>query len=198
MNNYIDGFEDVVTSIYGVYLMSTQGFRLLVKELMNSQFMTMKQFESTHPELASIQYLDSTLHIFGKGNPNLPNSIELYRCTQGEYKERNSEKGENSRFIGNMCVIAIYQYWEDYYRQKIAKLLNRTNRNDLTSDIMGDLKILRRSIIHHRSLALKEVESCKLLSWFKKGDEIFFDSNMMQYTIFQIKSYLQALRELEP
>ena len=194
MENCIDEFEDVVTSIYGVYLMSTQGFHLLVKELMNVQLMTMNKLKSTHPELASVQYLDSLVYIFGKGDPNLPNSIELYRCTQGEYKERNSEKGINSRFVGNMCVIAIYQYWENYFRQKIANLLNRTNKNELTSDIMGDLKILRHSIIHHRSIALREVENCKLLRWFKEGDDIFIDKNMMQYIVFQVKSYLRALR----
>jgi len=134
------------------------------------------------------------VYIFGKGDPNLPNSIELYRCTQGEYKERNSEKGINSRSVGNMCVIAIYQYWEDYFRQKIANLLNRTNKNELASDIMGDLKILRRSIIHHRGIALKEVENCKLLRWFKEGDDIFIDKDMMKDIIFQVKSYLRALR----
>jgi len=190
----IDEFEDVVTSIYGVYLMSTQGFHLLSKELTNIQLTTINQFRSTHPELASIQYLDSTEYIFGKGDPNLPTSIKLYRCTQGEYKERNSEKGINFRFIGNMCVIAIYQYWEDYFRQKITNLLNKTNKNELASDIMGDLKILRHSIIHHRSIALKEVENCKLLRWFKKDDDIFIDKNMMEHIVFQVKSYLQAIR----
>ena len=194
MENYIDKFEDVVTSVYGVYLMSTQGLSLLVKELMNGQLMTINQFKITHPELASIQYLDSTSYIFGKGDPNLPDSIELYRCTQGEYKERNSERGVNSRFVGNMCVIAIYQYWEDYFREKIASSLGRKSKNELKSDIMGELKILRRSLIHHRGIALKEVENCKLLRWFKKGDDIFIDKNMMQHIIFQIKTYLQVLR----
>lgn len=194
MRNCIDEFEDVVTSIYGVHLMSTQGFHLLSKELTNIQLTTINQFRSTHPELASIQCLDSAEYIFGKGDPNLPTSIKLYRCTQGEYKERNSEKGINSRFIGNMCVIAIYQYWEDYFRQKIANLLNKTNKNELASDIMGDLKILRHSIIHHRSIALKEVENCKLLRWFKKDDDIFIDENMMEHIVFRVKSYLQAIR----
>jgi hypothetical protein len=194
MENCIDEFEDVVTSIYGVYLMSTQGFHLLVEELMKIQHMTINRLKGTHPERASVQYMDSTLYIFGKGDPNLPTSIELYRCTQGEYKERNSEKGINSRFIGNMCVIAIYQYWEDYFRQKIANFLNRTSKNELTSDIMGDIKILRRSIIHHRGIALKDVENCKLLRWFKKGDDIFIDKDMMQHIVFQVKSYLLALR----
>ncbi len=194
MRNCIAEFEDVVTSIYGVYLMSTQGFHSLSKELTNIQLTTINQFRSTHPELASIEYLDSTEYIFGKGDPNLPTSIKLYRCTQGEYKERNSEKGINFRFIGNMCVIAIYQYWEDYFRQQIANLLNKTNKNELASDIMGDLKILRHSIIHHRSIALKEVENCKLLRWFKKDDDIFIDKNMMEHIVFQVKSYLQAIR----
>ncbi len=198
MENCIDEFENVVTSIYGVYLMSTQGLHLLVKELTNIQRSTINQLRSTHPELASIQYLDSTPYIFGKGDPNLPTSIEIYRCTQGEYRERNSEKGINSRFVGNMCVIAIYQYWEDYYRQEIANLLNKTNKNKIVSDIMGDMKILRRSIIHHRGIALGDLESCKLLRWFKKGDDIFIDKNMMQYIVFHVKCYLRALRGFEP
>jgi len=194
MENCIDEFEDVVTSIYGVYLMSIQGFHLLVEELMKIQHMTINRLKSAHPERASIEYLDATPYIFGKGDPNLPNSIELYRCTQGEYKERNSEKGINSRFVGNMCIIAIYQYWEDYFRQKIANLLKRTGKNELTSDIMGDLKILRHSIIHHRGIALREVENCKLLRWFKEGDYIFIDKDMMQYVVFHVKSYLRTLR----
>jgi hypothetical protein len=194
MKNCIDEFEGVVTSIYGVYLMSTQGFSLLIKELTDLQLTTVNKFRTTQPELASIQYLDSTSYIFGQGDPNLSTSIELYRCTQGEYKERNSKKGINSRFIGNMCVIAMYQYWEDYYRQEIASLLNKTSKNEIVSDIMGDIKILRRSIIHHRGIALKDVESCKLLRWFKKGDDIFIDENMMQFIVFQVKSYLRALQ----
>lgn len=200
MRNCIDEFEDIVTSIYGVYLMSTQGFQLLAKELLNRQLMDVNQLQRTHPERASIQYLDSRPYLFGKlwkGSTDLPNVELLYECTQGEYKERNSERGMNSRFVGNMCVIVVYQYWEDYYRQKIASFLNRTSKNELTSDIMGDLKVLRHSIIHHRGVALKKVENCKLLHWFKKDDEIFIDRNMMQYIISQVKVYLQALRGLE-
>jgi hypothetical protein len=197
MENCIDEFEDVVTSIYGVYLMSTQGFSLLIKHLTDIQHETINKFKTTSPELASTQYLDSTSYIFGKGDPKLHTLTKLYSCTQREYKERNSERGINAHFVGNMCVIAIYQYWEDYFRQKIAKFLNISNKNGLTSDIMGDLKILRRSIIHHRGIALNEVENCKLLRWFKKNDEIFIDKDMMEVIISQVKSYLQTLRELE-
>ncbi len=197
MRTCIDEFEDVVTSIYGVYLISKQGFQLLVKVLKDDQLTTMNELKSTHPERASIQYLDSRPYIFAKGNLDLSNVVEfLYKCTVGECKERNSERGMNSRFVGNMCVIAVYQYWDDYYRQEIASLLNKA-KNELTSDIMGDLKILRRSIIHHRGIALKEVENCKLLHWFKKDDEIFIDRNMMQYIVSQVKVYLQTLRGLE-
>jgi len=201
MRNCIDEFEDIVMSIYGVYLMSKQAFQLLVKVLKNDQLMTMNQLKSTNPEHASIQYLDSRPYMFGKlskGSLDLPKEIDLlYKCTVGECKERNSERGMNSRFVGNMCVIAVYQYWEDYYRQKIASFLNRTSKNELTSDIMGDLKVLRRSIIHHRGVALKEVENCELLRWFKEDDEIFIDRDMMQDIVSQVKVYLQTLRGLE-
>jgi hypothetical protein len=199
MINYIDEFEDVVTSIFGVYLMSMQGFHLCVNDLKNRQDKDVLRMKNTRPELASIQYFNSRPFMFGKltkGSLKKPEEVDLlYQCTQGEYKERNSEIGINSRFIGNMCVIAIYQYWEDYYRQKIAGFLHINNKNELTSNIMGDLRFLRRSIIHHRGVALKAVENCKILHWYKKGDDIFIDRNKMQDIVSEVKAYLQTLRK---
>jgi len=194
MNDYLSDFESVVTSVYGVYLNSKGGFRLLVKEITEAEEKQLEQLRKTHPECASIEFLDSQPCLYCEGNPNIPGASVLYQCSQGEYKERNSDTGINSRFIGNMCVIAIYQYWEDHFRTEIARNLGK-NREDILSDIMGDLRLLRRSIIHHRSIALKEVENCKLLRWFKEGDDIFIDEDKFKDIVSYIKSFIQTLRQ---
>ena len=86
-----------------------------------------------------------------------------------------------------MCVLIIYQYWEDYFRGEIAKQLG-VKKDDILSDIMGDLRLLRHSIVHHGGIALKEIENCEVIKWFREGDEIFINENKLKQIIFIIKN----------
>ena len=61
--NIIDEFDKIIDYIYGVYLDSTTGFSKLKKWFENSQQVSLKMMKNTHPELASIDYLDSTYMI---------------------------------------------------------------------------------------------------------------------------------------
>lgn len=61
-----------------------------------------------------------------------------------------------------MSLISIYQYWEYYYRGKIAQQ-KVISKNDLRSDIMGYIRIIRISIVHHKGIVLKDAEKCKIL-----------------------------------
>lgn len=58
---------------------------------------------------------------------------------------------------------------------------------------MGDLRYLRTSIVHHKAIAKEEVENCKLLQWFKKGDKIYVNSKMFEEIIFYIKGYINQM-----
>ncbi|MHB8855271.1 MAG: hypothetical protein ACYC6K_01460 [Bellilinea sp.] len=189
----IDDFEKVVDYIYGVYLDATTGFRKVREGFKKSQTDSLAVLKETHPELATMDYLDSVLMIYGKGNPNLPEAVELHRCTQKEYKERNSENGLNFRFLGNMTLVSLYQYWEDFHRAQIADELG-IEKTDLKAPIMGDLRLIRISIIHHAGIALKEIENCELLKWYKEGDEIFIDKAKFEDVIYQIQNMLEDLR----
>lgn len=193
MNDILSDFEYVVTSILGVYLNTIGGYRLCLKELIANQEKQLRQLRRTNPKLASVEFLDSTPGQYSEGNPNIPGAKVLFECSLGEHKKRNSSGGLNYRIIGNMCVIVIYQYWEDYFRVEIARNLGR-EKNDISSDIMGDLNLLRRSIIHHRSVALKEIENCRLLRWFKEGDEIFIDEDKFKDIVSYIKAFIQTMR----
>ena len=189
----VDDFEKIVDYIYGVYLDATTGFDKLREWFATSQADTLVVLRNTHPELATIEYLDSVHMIYGKGNPNIPEAIELHRCTQKEYKERNSENGLNFRFLGNMALVSLYQYWEDFHRAQIAKELG-VEKVDLKVPIMGDLRLMRISIIHHAGVALKDIENCELLKWYKEGDEIFINKVKFEDIIYQIKNMFTELR----
>ena len=183
---YLDEFESFVTSVCGIYWMSIGGYRLLVNEMSESQKRQILQLKVKSPSNANMEFVDSLPCMYCEGDPNLPGALVLYTCSQKEYKEINRENGSNWGFIGRMCVLTIYQYWEDYFRGEIAIQLG-VRRGEIISDIMGDLRLIRHSIIHHGGVALKEVENCKVINWFKEGDEISIDENKFKQIIFIIK-----------
>ncbi len=189
----VNEFEKVVDYIYGVYLDSTTGFGMVREWLEKNQIDGLSTFKNTHPELATIEYLDSVHVIYGKGDPNTPEAVELHRCTQKEYKDRNSENGSNFKFLGNMALVSLYQYWEDFHRAQVADELG-IEKNELRNPIMGDLRRIRNSIIHHAGIALKDVEKCELLKWYKENDSIFIDKAKFEDVIYHVKNMLNELR----
>ena len=193
MMSPIDEFEVVADAIYGVYLDSTTGFTKLREWIQLQQHNILQWLKETHPELATEDYVKKTKFIYGKGDPNKPESIQLHRCTQKQYKERNDENGLNFLFIGNMTLVSIYQYWEDYYRNKIAEFLG-CEKSELVEPVMGDIRLLRHSIIHHGGIATKNVENCEILRWYKEGQEIFIDKHKCEEIIFLIKKMINRLR----
>ncbi|MHC4460641.1 MAG: hypothetical protein ACYS6W_03270 [Planctomycetota bacterium] len=181
----LNEFGGIVNSIYGVYLDSMRGFCLLSETFIEEEKRAIKLLKINNPELANIEYLDKQKSYYGRGDPNKPGSVLLQVSTQAEQKARNEEGGANYKFIANMCLVSIYQYWEDEYRKKIEQALG-LEENVVQSDIMGDIRWLRESIIHNKGVAKKKVEKSKVLKWFKKGAEIFIDRNMFEEMVGQI------------
>ena len=87
----------------------------------------------------------------------------------------------------------IYNYWEDHYRQQIAEALGHDSKNDLKAPIFGDLRHLRNSILHHRGIALAELEGCELLRWFHEGDPIVITEQMFDEMVTHLRSYLDRV-----
>ena len=59
---------------------------------------------------------------------------------------------------------------------------------------MGDLRLIRISIIHHAGIGLKDIEKCELLKWYKEGDLIFIDKTKFEDIIYHIKNMLKEFR----
>lgn len=192
----IKEYVDTVDSLYGVFLDSCQGFESAKNNFIKSQLETMQRNQEIEKHRApsditiyhsSIEALDSACLIYSRGNKSEGNFRRLHYCpTQDEYKKRNSTFGKNYRFIGNMALISIFEYWESSCRNKLAKH-HKIDRKYIKSDILGDLRLLRNSIIHHRGIALPAVEKCKIFSWYKTKDDIFIDGEQMEDIITAIK-----------
>lgn len=191
--NIVDDFIAVIDSIYGVYLDSTLGFKLLIEYIQKTQ----KNALNLLDQEATVEKLDRAEFIYGIGSPpqykDHRNSNLLHITTQGELKERNKENGINFKKIGNLVIVLIYQFWEDRYRNEIARSMN-LKKDKLTSDIFGELRHLRRSIIHNNGLAIPEVESKVKIVIFKNGEEIFLKPDDIRKIVNKVKEYLRMLK----
>jgi hypothetical protein len=189
LNKALNEFEQLVNDLYGVYLDATSGFRLFRDRLEQGQKAAMKFFPGK-----TLAEMDDNIFNIGEGNPNEPGSEILHRTTTGAFKQRNDIGGANFTFIANMLLVAIYQYWDDYYRDQIATALAKC-KDDVKSDIMGDIRLFRNSIVHHRAIAKPEIEKCKLLKWFKPGQSISLDKAQVKQIIIEIVKDIAAFRK---
>lgn len=180
-------FRYIVDSVYGIYLDANRGFHLLRQETLRNQIETVQQIEGM-----SVAKLDTIGFTYGVGDPNSPDSYALHSCTQAEYKKRNEKNGHNCKVIGRLCIVDIYSFWEDHYREKVAESRG-LSKGDLLSDIMGDIRLIRNSIVHHRWIALPEISKCKLLTWFSEGDSIEFTEKQFEEVIAQVYAYIDGL-----
>lgn len=173
----LDEFLSLSHNFVGVYFDAVVGFYKNRIGLEKDQLRSLEEIQKSDPAY-TLEELDNAVYAYGEGDPNDSMSKIFHYSTQKEYKQRNSETGKNYQFIGNMCFITIYQYWEDYYRVKLAKSYG-LKKNDIQSDLFGDIGIIRHSIIHHNSIAKKEIVKCKYLKWYKPGDKIFIDKEKL-------------------
>lgn len=69
-------------------------------------------------------------------------------------------------------------------------------KDDIKSDVVGDIRHLRHSIIHDIGIATKEVENCKVLKWFNEGDKVFLNEQMFLQMISHVRADLHELRRV--
>ena len=103
-------------------------------------------------------------------------------------KTRTAPNGADYIAIGQLCVIAFYDYWNDHLRKEYvkAKGLYNSERHDeslrehASHDLWGDIRHLRIAIVHHRGKATDDIRKCKIIKCFKPGDEIAITPEIMR------------------
>ena len=198
IRNYIQ----ILDAIYGVYLDGCRGFDCAKSVFEQSQLSSIENNKSLQAKMppnsgvhlnTTIDDFDSSCLVYSKGTEETGDYRRLHYCpTQAQYKMRNSPEGDNYRFIGNMALISIYEYWESSCRNKLADC-NNVEYEQIKSQIFGDLRLLRNSIIHHGGIALPSIKACKKFTWYKEGDLIFIDGDQMEDIVASIKESQRCL-----
>ncbi len=190
------------------YLDSIIGFSILHERVMAKQ-LNFKKILGDH-ELANEEFLDTCSTIYRQLSNRDYIPMSLYPVMkQGEVKARNRDDGGNYLILGANCVVALYSYWEEYLRIEVGiakgvleagatnneetqKILNQ----HVVSDIWGDLRHLRNSIVHKNGVATADVAKCKIIRCFLPGDKIELDFDKMRDIFMLLADYRNELDRL--
>ena len=128
---------------------------------------------------------------------------------QGAMKQRVVDDGKNALLLGNQCIVSAYAYWEEYLRIEIGKavgvLQEGAEADDNTrvilnkhvaSDLWGDLRYIRNSIIHHNGIANSDIARCKLIKFFSPGQRIELNHERMRAIFLAMGRYRNELHSM--
>jgi len=179
--------------LWGTYLDALGGLRCSRDQVIEFQQKTIAEIKGTEPEHASEEFLDRQplTHEF-EPTSQAPRKL-LHRSTQGEFKSRTATNGADARVLGHMMIALLYGAWEDEYRSRFATALGYARKNDVKSDLFGDVAQLRHAIVHHAGRATEKVERARILKWFRRGELIFITSAQVNWLYHQIDCYITAL-----
>jgi hypothetical protein len=84
-------------------------------------------------------------------DPSQPDVIHNRIVRTVDYLAANAESGINYQQHSWAILVFLFTFWEDEYRPRLSSVAG-VPLSDVRSDIMGDLRILRNSILHHKGL----------------------------------------------
>lgn len=184
-----------VEEAYGLYLDATTAMSQWTVRLEKFQQEAIRRLSYNPAAPKNIEEMDQLKFQYGEGDPGTDEAFVLHESSQGELKARNREGGANEHAMGRAFLIAIYQLWEDHYRAAFATQLGK-KKNDIMSDLFGELKIMRNGIIHNRNRAPKETKKCEHIDLFEPGDEIKFDKNEVKLLVWFVRETLIEIRQI--
>ena len=179
-------FLNRVDEINGFYLDASNACREFVRNMEEGRA------ASSQRTGIPIDEMDKLPFAYTENSETMDAMIFDHVTTQGEVRERNKRGGKNYKILSALCIVQIYDLWENYFREAIAKEKG-VNKNDIEVDIMGDLAQLRHSILKHRGLAVEGVKRCKIINWFNENDPIIIDESRFRTIIHSIKNGIGKL-----
>lgn len=201
-------FSKKIEDQHTLYLDSIIGFSILHERLLQHQN-DMKRILGNH-EFATPEFQDtcSTMYKHLSDKDFTPVSMSPV-MKQGDVKNRTKHNGRNYLILGNQCIVSMYSYWEEYLRieigiakgilEKGAKASEENRRilnAHVTSDIWGDIRLLRNSIIHNNGIANIDMGDCKIIRCFPPGTEIALDYEKMHAIFLLLGHYRNELHNM--
>lgn len=154
-NEVVDEFKRAVIASCSIHGAALTGIRRLANELSAAP---------RHPLNP-----DPTIS-FADDGPNLLNAKHEGRMRFSEFGALAAPGGPAEQRLGHRLIVFVYTIWETVYRPSLADALG-TEARSIDVPILGDLRLMRNDIIHHKGIA-KDSGRCVELMWFSRGDAI--------------------------
>lgn len=143
-------YIDFVNNQVGVYMDALAGFaghytRIELKVQRILRKANSRRDDKGHQVLVYASYEDPSQQI------SIHNRIIRAR----DYLSANSPGGSNEQQHSQAVLVFLFTYWEDEIRPRLAKLKN-IELQEIRSNIMGDLRILRNVILHSKGIIRRE------------------------------------------
>jgi hypothetical protein len=121
-------------------------------------------------------------------DPSQPDVIHNRIIRASDYIDANSNGGSNEQQLAQSVLVFIFTYWEEEIRPRLSKSKG-VELSKITSDIMGDLRILRNVILHSKAVMKTDKhKSLKLLkNLFKPNHKIHVSYDDMHKIFVLIK-----------
>lgn len=127
-------------------------------------------------------------------DPNSPDVIHQRITRADDFIKANTEAGFNEQQTCRAIIVFMFAYWDEEIRPKIAAVRG-VKSDDVKLDELGDLRILRKNIVHNRGLLpTSEYAKLKVMKDIVKPDtQIVFTHNQMHRVFLHIKQAIGTL-----
>jgi hypothetical protein len=117
-------------------------------------------------------------------DPTRPDIIHNRIIRASDYIAANSKNGSNAQQHSQAILVFLFTYWEDEIRPRLA-VSKSIELQEIRSDIMGDLRILRNVILHAKGIIRSDAhKQLKKLSDMFTVDQPIYISYENMHKIF--------------
>jgi hypothetical protein len=186
VQSIIQDFIFVTNAVYGTYLDASMAIGNLAVGYMQIHKEHVEKVQASG-ETITPQLLNRVL--FYNAGPKEGEQRAIHQTTLVDIVERNLLNGRHMQFLARMCIVSLYQYWEDDFRPRLAKVIGQKPKHE----VFGELRHLRRSIIHRGGRALPELATFTLLPRFEPDSELLLDQAAMDHIFNAVKEAASEL-----
>ena len=132
---------------------------------------------------------------FGNGHPN--DGKYHAKINMRELSNSLKENGSYYDALAKSQIVLIFTSWDEHYRTSIAKEHSCINSH-ITSDLNGDVRLIRNCIIHNKSILTSEPKKMKELSWNIVPGPLTITNDMFQSLIEHINGMTINIANVKP
>ena len=182
-DDVVKEFIDFVNLQVGVYMNSIAGFAG-ARIQMERQVARVLRAQSRKKDARGDQVI--THQSFE--DPRRPDVIHSRIVTAESFIQENSPNGINQRQLTYSVIVFIFTYWEAEIRPRLAEAAN-VEIEEVKSEIMGDLRCIRNSILHTKGVLTPEWHGklVVLKDCFAVGQQIDIGYELMHQIFVKIK-----------